>query len=77
MADCLHCEINQLVDARLEAGEGDLTELAAMMVESLAELVLLAPEGDQQTLIAYVVSEFGQMLLEKGGSVEAGSSATH
>ena len=76
MADCLHCEINQLVDARLEAGEGDLTELAAMMVESLAELVLLAPESDQPKLIAYILSGFGETLLEKGGRV-SGSSATH
>ena len=76
MADCLHCEINQLVDARLEADEGDLTELAAMLVESLADLVLLAPESDQPKLIAYILSDFGETLLEKGGGV-SGSSATH
>ena len=77
MADCLHCEINQLVRERIEGGEGDLTELASMMVESLADLILLAPESEQPTLMAYVLSGFGQMFLEKSGAVEGGSSATH
>ena len=77
MSDCLHCEINQLVQQRLERGDGDLVEIAAMMVESLADLILLAPEGEQANLMAYVVSGLGQMFLEKSGAVEGGSSATH
>jgi hypothetical protein len=77
MADCLHCEINQLVQQRLEGGDGDLAEIASMVAESLADLILLAPEGQQANLIAYVVSGLGQMFLEKSGAVEGGSSATH
>ena len=77
MADCLHCEINQLVQQRLEDGDGDLAEIASMVAESLADLILLAPEGQQANLIAYVVSGLGQMFLEKSGAVEGGSSATH
>ena len=77
MAECLHCEINQLVHERIEGGDGDLSELASMMVESLADLILLAPESEQPTLMAYVLSGFGQMFLEKGGSVDGGSNATH
>ena len=42
MTDCLHCEINDLVQRRMKEGETDLGELAAMMVESLADLILLA-----------------------------------
>jgi hypothetical protein len=42
-----------------------------------ADLILLAPEGQQANLIAYVVSGLGQMFLEKSGAVEGGSSATH
>ena len=77
MSDCLHCDINQLVQGRLERGEADLGELASMMVESLADLVLLAPEAEQAHLLAYVVSGLGQMFLEKSGAGEGGSSATH
>ena len=77
MSDCLHCDINQLVQQRLERGVTDLAEMASMMVESLADLVLLAPENEQPNLMAYVLSGFGQMFLEKSGAVEGGSSATH
>jgi len=76
MSDCLHCEINQLVQQHIERG-ADLGELAAMMVESLADLILLAPEDEQANLMAYVLSGFGQMFLDKSGAVEGGSSATH
>jgi hypothetical protein len=77
MSDCLHCDINQLVQQRLERGDTDLAEMASMMVESLADLVLLAPENEQPNLMAYALSGFGQMFLEKSGVVEGGSSATH
>jgi len=77
MSDCLHCDINQLVQGRLERGEADVGELASMMVESLADLVLLAPESEQPKLMAYALSAFGQMLLEKSGAAEEGSTATH
>ena len=77
MSECLHCEINQLVQERVESGQADLAELASMMVESLADLVLLAPEGEQPKLMAYALSAFGQMLLEKSGAAEEGSYAMH
>ncbi len=48
-----------------------------MIVESLADLILLAPEGDQPNLMAHAISAFGQMFLEKSGALEGGSSATH
>ena len=77
MSECLHCEINQLVQERIEGGDADLSNLASMIVESLAELILLAPEEERATLIAYAVSDLGQTLLEKTGAVAGGSSATH
>ena len=77
MSDCLHCEINRLVQQRLEREDGDLAEVASMMAECLADLILLAPGNEQANLIAYVVSGLGQMFLEKSGAVEGGSSATH
>ena len=77
MSECLHCEINQLVHQRMGSAHANLAELASMMVESLADLVLLARESEQPKLMAYALSAFGQMLLEKSGAAEEGSTATH
>jgi hypothetical protein len=77
MSECLHCEINQLVRQRMESGHADLAEIASMMVESLADLLVLAPESEQPKLIGYALSAFGQMLLEKSGAAGEGSPATH
>ena len=77
MSDCLHCDINDLVRQHVERGTDDLVEIASMMAESVADLVLLAPEADRATLLAHVTSTLGQMVLEKSGAFEGGSSATH
>jgi hypothetical protein len=77
MSDCLHCEINQLVQDRFERGNTDLVEMASMISESLAELILLAPESDQSSLMAHALSALGQIVLEKSGALEGGSTATH
>ena len=77
MSDCLHCEINQLVQERIERGDAELSDFASILVESLADLILLAPENDQAKLIAYAISDLGQTLLEKSGAVEGRSNATH
>ena len=77
MSDCLHCDINELVQKHIERGTNDLVEIASMMAESVADLVLLAPEAERANLLAHVVSAFGQMYLEKSGALEGGSSATH
>ena len=77
MSDCLHCDINQLVQEHTERGNADTGEIAAMMAESLADLVRLAPETDRANLMAHAITMFGQMVLEKSGAFEGGSSATH
>jgi len=77
MSDCLHCDINELVREHVERGTNDLVEIASLMAESLADLVLLAPEEDRATLLAHALSAVGQMFLEKSGAFEGGSSATH
>ena len=77
MSDCLHCDINDLVREHVEGGTNDLVEIASMMAESMADLVLLAPEEDRANLLAHVVSSVGQIVLEKSGALEGGSSATH
>jgi hypothetical protein len=78
MSDCLHCDINDLVQSHIERGGADLAELAARMVESLADLILLAPEDQQSTLMADAMASFGQAFLERSGAVETEeSSARH
>ena len=77
MSDCLHCDINELVREHVEGGTTDLVEIASMMAESLADLVLLAPEEDCANLLAHALSEVGQIVLEKDGAIEGGSDATH
>jgi hypothetical protein len=77
MSDCLHCEINQLVQDRFERGNTDLVEMASMISESLADLILLAPESDRSNLMPHVLSAFGQIVLEKSGALDGGSNATH
>jgi hypothetical protein len=77
-SDCLHCEINELVRERIEGRTADLADLAAMVAESLADLVLLAPKESQGKLVADALAHFGSVFLEKSGEVEPGtSSATH
>ena len=78
MSDCLHCEINDLVRERIERGDADLGELTSMIVESLAELILLAPESEQAKVMADALAHFGHMFLEKSGAIaEDSSRAAH
>ena len=77
MSDCLHCDINDLVQKHVAGGTNDLVEIASMMAESVADLVLLAPEEDCANLLAHTVSALGQMVLEERGAFEGRSSATH
>jgi hypothetical protein len=67
MSECLHCDINKLVDKWLERDGANLAELAGRVAESLADMVLLAPPADQSKLLADVLANFGQMYLEKSG----------
>lgn len=77
MAECLHCEINDLVQERVEGGDVSLADLAAMVVESLVELIMLAPEADRAVLMADAIGHFGNTFLEKSGVGPEGSGATH
>jgi hypothetical protein len=78
MSDCLHCDINELVQAHLEQNESvDLVEVAAKMAESLADLILsTAPESEQPKLLAHAIAALGDMYLQKSGAVD-GADTTH
>jgi hypothetical protein len=71
MSDCLHCDINDLVEKQLEREDADLADLAARLAESLADLILLAPPADQAKLMADVLANLGQAYLEKTGAIES------
>jgi hypothetical protein len=75
MSDCLHCDINDLVDKRLEQEGADLTDLSARMTESLVDLILLAPAADQSKLLADALANLGQLFLEKSAAIEAGETS--
>jgi hypothetical protein len=78
MTECLHCEINALVDRHEAAGETDVLTLAAKIVESLADMVLSVPPEEQGMMIAEIIAQFGHMIVEKSEMGADGSStATH
>ncbi|HUI96118.1 MAG TPA: hypothetical protein VLX44_10220 [Xanthobacteraceae bacterium] len=79
MADCLHCQINELVRAHLENDDPvDLPELVAKIMESAAELIVdVAPAEDQATVLAEAIRHLGHSYLEKSGAFGDEPPATH
>jgi hypothetical protein len=65
MSDCLHCEIHDMLESHLQSEQANLAEIAAKVTEVLADLILMAPPGEQTLLLADVVANFGGMVLEK------------
>ena len=65
MSDCLHCEINDMLESHLQSEQANLAEIAARVTEVLADLILMAPPAEQFTLMADVVANLGGMVLQK------------
>jgi hypothetical protein len=65
MSDCLHCDIHELLDSRLEGSEANLAEIAAKVTEVLADIILMAPPDNQATLMADILANLGSIFLEK------------
>jgi hypothetical protein len=65
MSDCLHCDIHELLESRLQEKEADLAEIAAKVTEVLADLILTAPPDDQSKLMADILTNLGSSVLEK------------
>ncbi len=72
MSDCLHCDINEMVQKHIENSDNpDIADLVARIAESLADTILnFVPEEDQATVLAHSVAHFGEMFLQKGGAAE-------
>jgi len=76
MSDCLHCDINELVQKHLDSPDADVAGLAGRIAESLVDLILSTEPADQAALMADVIGRFGDLYLEKSGTREAGESAS-
>ena len=70
MSDCIHCQIHDLLQSHLQNQEVNLGEIAFKVTEVLADLVLMAPPEDQGRLIADILRNLGQLVLEKDGETE-------
>ena len=70
MSDCIHCDIHDLLESRLQDREVNLAEIAAKVTEVLADLILMAPPDEQSTLMADTLANLGGLLLEKKESAE-------
>ena len=78
MSDCLHCDINELVRQHLERSDPvDLADVAARMAESLVDLILLAPDEQQGSMLAETISNLGHTFLEKTDELAGESDTTH
>lgn len=72
MSDCLHCDINEIVQKHIDRTDApDVADLAARIAESLADTILtFVPEEDQANVLAHTIAHLGEMFLQKGGAVE-------
>lgn len=72
MSDCLHCDINDIVQKHIESTDTpDVADLVARIAESLADTILnFVPEEDQANVLAHSVAHLGEMFLQKGGAAE-------
>jgi hypothetical protein len=76
--ECLHCAIEDMVEERIAAGGADASNLAAMIAESLVDVILRVPEQEQAQLMAHTLAVLGNLFLEKSGAIEdGGSGSTH
>ncbi len=65
MSECLHCDIYELLESRLQDQEANLAEIAAKVTEVLADLILMLPPDEQSTLMADILVNLGNFLVEK------------
>ena len=70
MTDCIHCDIHELLENRLQNREVNLAEVDVEVTEVLADLILMAPPDEQSTLMADMLANLGGFLLEKKESAE-------
>ncbi len=70
MSECLHCEIHELLETKLQDQEANFAEIASKVTEVLADLILMVPPEEQSTLMADILANLGSFLLEKKESAD-------
>jgi hypothetical protein len=72
MSECLHCDINELVEKYLQANEAaDSIDVVARMAESIADFIVFSVPPEQQAmLLAHTIAHLGSMVVEKTESGE-------
>ncbi len=75
--ECLHCAIIDMVEEKIAAGDADAASLAALIAESLVDVILRVPEEEQARLMAHTLSALGDLFLQKSGADGGGSGSTH
>jgi hypothetical protein len=65
MSECIHCDIHDLLENHLEADDANIAEIASKVTEVLADLILMVPRADRSTLMADIIANLGQFVLEK------------
>jgi hypothetical protein len=75
MSDCIHCEIHDVLASHLEADDANLADITAKVTEVLADLILLAPPADRGTLMADVLINLGEFVLQKNEEAKENEGA--
>jgi hypothetical protein len=70
MSDCIHCQIHDLLESHLQNPEANVADIAFKVTEVLADLILMASPENQGMLIADILRNLGQLVLEKNGEAE-------
>jgi hypothetical protein len=65
-----------MVEERLAAGGADAANLAALIAESLVDVILRVPGHEQAQLLAHTLAAVGELFLQKSGN-GGGSGSTH
>jgi hypothetical protein len=65
MSECIHCDIHDLLESHLEADDANIADIAAKVTEVLADLILMVPPADRGMLMADIIANLGQFVLEK------------
>ncbi len=65
MSECIHCDIHDLLESHLDSEDANIAEVASKVTEVLADLILMVPPADRSMLMADVIANLGQFVLEK------------
>jgi hypothetical protein len=65
MSECIHCDIHDLLETHLEGEDANIAEVASKVTEVLADLILMVPPTDRSMLMADIIANLGQFVLEK------------